>query len=164
MKDIILRKATINDFEKFKFFYDDAEKSLVYGYTEENVYTGEEFTEDVEIPKEVMDRIPDDILKIFKEKLKGIFFIVVKDEASCKIVGYIEIIKDKKLRRINDLVIRDNNSINEKCVSKIIDCLFNITKTDGVYLYVYSYKLKKILRKIGFFEGSCCLQKKAIGK
>lgn len=160
MKDIILRKATINDFAKFKNFYDDAEKSLVYGYPEEYVYTGEGYTEDVEIPKEVMDRIPNDILKIFKEKVKGIFFIVVRDETSCKTVGYIEAIKDKKLRQITDLVIKDNNSINEKCVSKIIDCLFDITKTEGVYLFVYSRKLKQILRKIGFFEDNCCLQKK----
>ncbi len=165
MKDIILRKATLEQYPTYQKFYNDPEKSLIFGYgfPERYVYPSDKPTETIEVDKIQIDEDTEQVLKNYKNNYKDIFFIVLRDATTSRVIGYIETCKKKMERKITDIVIADNNAIDENYLSKMFECLLSETKAKKLYLLIFSSKLENLLKKIGFVKKSCYLEK-AIGK
>lgn len=157
MKDIFLRQATLTDYNRFKELRDDSEKSIVYGWYEKYVYTGNKPTEDVQVIENLVNETNETIFKDYNENVKNTFFIMVDGQIS----GYITTNRKKGERQIIDIVIDDYSIINELYLSKIFYNLFEITKSRLISLYSYTQRLKRMLLRIGFFEKSGCLQKES---
>ncbi|MCR5146678.1 MAG: GNAT family N-acetyltransferase [Clostridia bacterium] len=150
MKEILLRKAKLIDFDVYRNLYDDYDAQFLYSGpdSDDDVDNYEETLYNLRISEDILDKV--DVEEDYKKYHKGIYFICV-DQV---IIGYIRTEKKGKGIIIRDMTIKDYSIKNERPLCRLFNVLFKATKAENIIIFYCNPVNRKILQRIGFtFQG-----------